>query len=639
MARLLLAALLVAASPQGPPEAGPSGAPAVADEIEPVLAPVVVRAPVRTTPPRDTSAQVSVIDTTERAGESPTLAQFVRAAPGVATRDLGGGQAVTLSIRGSTSDQVVVTLEGLPLNSAAGGGTDLGLLPVAFLDRVEVVRGAVGARYGGGALGGAVELHARPATASPRLAIEAAAGAFGRRSLAAAATTAAGGGAFLVVAAANRADGDFAFPIDWTPQLEGDAPDWATRANNDQRGAALLARYAARGNGRDVDVLLLAAAREHGIPGAMRNPSLVDRESQAQAAGALRARQRFELGRLDLRTFGRAGTLEIGRIGEPRPGAQHESLVGADLTAAGAFGRHAIEIGASAIGQALDGPFHGSRGRTVLALTAADDVVLGRFTITPAARLESTDGRLDGAAKIGAVADLARGLTIRVNAGRAFRAPSLSELYLEQGGMQPNPALRPERAVYADASVEVAVGSLSLAAGGFGTLYEDLISYELYERQKVRPMNFFAAAVVGAEMAAEAKLGPLRIAAAYTLARSLNLMPGDAFHGRDLPYHQRHRLNARAALGLGRAVLHADLDAQSELHRNRTSDHALPARALVDAGVGLCLVPEAGLWAHLEISNVFDARTEDFYGYPLPGRAAMVVVRVTPGDSSKGGTP
>ncbi len=196
--------------------------------------------------------------------------------------------------------------------------------------------------------------------------------------------------------------------------------------------------------------------------------------------------------------------------------------------------------------------------------------------------------------------------------------------------MAPNPDLAPERATYADLAVSLARRGLAVSVGGFATWYQDLIAYELYAPFRARPGNFAAARVVGGEAQAEAQLGGLSVAAAYTLAFSENQQRDVSFAGKELPYHPRHRLHGRLAAALGRLAAHLDADVQSEQFVSRTNTVALPARVLADAGVGVLAVPSADLWLNLEATNLLDAQASDFTGYPLPGRAFLVVLRIAP---------
>ena len=69
----------------------------------------------------------------------------------------GSGSLATLSLRGSSSEQVLFLLNGLPLNSALTGGFDLNKVG-DYIQRVEVIRGPASSLYGANALAGVVNL-------------------------------------------------------------------------------------------------------------------------------------------------------------------------------------------------------------------------------------------------------------------------------------------------------------------------------------------------------------------------------------------------------------------------------------------------------------------------------------------------
>jgi vitamin B12 transporter len=131
---------------------------APADQPPVVMDEQVVRLP-RAEASGDPLAAATVVEAARFAGEAKGVAELVSTAPGVAVSDYGGlGQLTTVSIRGSTANGVLVLLDGLPLNTAFGGAVDLSTIPAGWIDRIEVVRGAEGALYGPGALGGVVNV-------------------------------------------------------------------------------------------------------------------------------------------------------------------------------------------------------------------------------------------------------------------------------------------------------------------------------------------------------------------------------------------------------------------------------------------------------------------------------------------------
>jgi vitamin B12 transporter len=101
-----------------------------------------------------------------------SVADALTSIPGVVIQRYGGfGSTANISIRGSSSAQVLVLLDGRPIGNAEMGTTDLGAVSTSGVERVEVVEGGGATLYGTGAIGGVVNIiTARPTTAAPFIA-------------------------------------------------------------------------------------------------------------------------------------------------------------------------------------------------------------------------------------------------------------------------------------------------------------------------------------------------------------------------------------------------------------------------------------------------------------------------------------
>jgi len=65
----------------------------------------------------------------------------------------------SVRLRGFHGDQyTLILLDGQPLNDAYTGGLEWGMLPVDNIERIEVIRGAASALYGGNAMGGVINI-------------------------------------------------------------------------------------------------------------------------------------------------------------------------------------------------------------------------------------------------------------------------------------------------------------------------------------------------------------------------------------------------------------------------------------------------------------------------------------------------
>ena len=88
------------------------------------------------------------------------LPSLLQREAGIQVVQSGGlGQDATLFMRGSTSKQVLILLDGVPLRREAWSVAPAleHILP-AQIERIEIVRGNVSAIYGSGAVGGVIQI-------------------------------------------------------------------------------------------------------------------------------------------------------------------------------------------------------------------------------------------------------------------------------------------------------------------------------------------------------------------------------------------------------------------------------------------------------------------------------------------------
>ena len=182
-AALSLAALSLAARAQttAPPTAptpdiAGSGA---ATEVQEV----VVTANRSPTPLFQVGQQVTVLTLPQiQLDQETDVADILARTPGVVvTRNGGPGEATSLSIRGATTDQTVVLIDGVKVNdpSATGTGYDFSNLIAGDVSRIEVLRGPQSTLYGSEAIGGVVNYITRDATKPLQGDVQAEGGSYG----------------------------------------------------------------------------------------------------------------------------------------------------------------------------------------------------------------------------------------------------------------------------------------------------------------------------------------------------------------------------------------------------------------------------------------------------------------------------
>ncbi|HEX7578373.1 MAG TPA: TonB-dependent receptor plug domain-containing protein, partial [Thermoanaerobaculia bacterium] len=152
------AASLSAAGPV-PPGTGISG---------PITADVVVSAEAAPVPDSSLGVAATVLGPEEIArSKATTLLELLRAVPGLDVAQSGGPGGVTsLFLRGTNSNQFLLLVDGVKVNSPYFGGADLAAISTVNIERVEIVRGPFSALYGSEAVGGVVQVFTKRALES-----------------------------------------------------------------------------------------------------------------------------------------------------------------------------------------------------------------------------------------------------------------------------------------------------------------------------------------------------------------------------------------------------------------------------------------------------------------------------------------
>ncbi len=144
----------------------------------PVSENVVVSATIAPEVEPAVSASVTVISRQqiEKSGKTDVL-ELLREVPGVDVVQSGGaGTVASVFLRGATSFQTLVLIDGVRVNSPYGAGYDFSSLSTQNVERIEIVRGPFSALYGADAVGGVVSILTRAASAEPSGRATAAAG-------------------------------------------------------------------------------------------------------------------------------------------------------------------------------------------------------------------------------------------------------------------------------------------------------------------------------------------------------------------------------------------------------------------------------------------------------------------------------
>jgi outer membrane cobalamin receptor len=564
--------------------------------------------------------------------------------PGVTVvREGGAGAGARIQIRGSSSDQVLVLLDGVPLNTPLTGEVDLSTVDLGSLERIVVAPGAQSARYGPRALGGVVLLERRRATAS-RAEGTLGAGAWGERDLGGALDRA-GGGAWSAAADArwSRGRSDFTYDV---PAFRGGGS--AGRENAAFRRVGGSARIARTTDALTTSVRLHGSDVERGSPGAVAQPSATGEQAHRRAGASLRAdaggRRAGASLLADLQwqrsvyadstpPFGQAYR-QVARVTQYALGAEGRGVLGAAALLGGVDARR-VHVDSEA-------PTLASRSLDELGAWASVEVeraLGGRWTA--AVRVE---GRADSHDLVEGT-PLSPAATVRIADGdtrlvaslrSAFAPPGLSDLFFQEGVLvRANPELRPER-VHAERSVAVEhrarVFGIGVDVGV--TAYvgdvDDMILWFPDFRFVWSPDNFDVARS-GIELSAGLAFDAFGAALTLTGHAAVSRVEygGDVLGGQ-VAYRPERTADGLASIGL--PVGAANLRVSYVGARRSVAGSALNelrSYTLVDAGFAAPLpLPAVDVRVEATVTNVLDRSAALLVDFPLPGRGWSLRLRV-----------
>ena len=598
-------ALLSSLAPALLAQPAPPGAPKLAADV-------VVSAEAEPESAASLGAAATVIDAAEiAASKATTVLDLLRTVPGLDVVESGGpGTVTSLFLRGTSSTQTLVLVDGVPLNSPYFGGTDLSAVSVANVERVEVVRGPFSALYGSEAIGGVVQIFTRKS---------AEAGVSGNASFA------------LGNADAKEGLGEIRF-------LEGNFSGTfgfrRTLSSGDQfneffSGTTLSgALAAALWEGATASLVVRRETGRTGVPTDGSTPT--PQRSTSADTTTVELPLSYSLSKnLSLSASVRC-VRDQPEYADPESSFSWSTTdarrVGARVAAAGTWGAQRLAAGVdlertqvwneSNFGPALDG----ETART-FAVFAEDRIALfsGRLVATAGVRWD--DASSYGSAwspRVTVAWHVLPSLKIRAAAGSAFRAPSLGELYYPYTG---NPDLKPERSTGVEAGLEETVAEGVVAeATAFWNDIRDLITYDPVTSMD---QNIGRARTRGVEIALRSAVGTrstLRASYTYLDARDLD-------SGAFLVRRPRHRASATYAMAFasdGSASVTAmwvgaRRDGDAVDFTKIVED---PSYLRVDAAI--TLPPLAlSLAPFVRATNLLGRRYAEVSGFPAPGRRVL----------------
>ena len=203
-----------------------------------------------------------------------SVADAVRPASGVFIHSYGHLAGIkSLSVRGSSAEQVLILKDGARINSPLLGGFDLALLPLASVDKIEFVRSGLSSLYGADAAAGVINLISRsaPTNGKPYGSINISYGAMDSKYYQAQASQQLGAFSYLISGNISSSKGNYSFVyVDPTTsqKIEG------KRQNSDYNMKEISGKIIWESSEQTkINIAAEYATTERGAPGALSYPS------------------------------------------------------------------------------------------------------------------------------------------------------------------------------------------------------------------------------------------------------------------------------------------------------------------------------------------------------------------------------
>ena len=386
--------------------------------------------------------------------------------------DGGVPSGVSVQLRGFGGRRVLVLLDGQPVVGRVNGTLDLSRLPVATIERIEIVKGPQSTLYGSDAIGGVINLISRSAPSSGvEAGVSTLTGSHGR-------TAIDGDAGFRRGALSATMDAGY-HGVDLVSGMLSDQATYSRRANG-----GLRARWALD-SARGLELGTMAVLERQRY----RTGQLYHFGDNVQTSMRLAAHNDGKVDRFSATvsgsTFDHLSRAATGDAPASDSGARdRQRLLQGELNWSGVRGFGTADAGITLRREWIDAD---RLSEHVTPITGVEPFAqatfpFGRMLVTPGARLSWSDrwGQFL-APRLAVLARPGDDIAVRASIGRGFRAPDFKELYLsfvnDAAGyaVYGNPNLRPERSTSISLGAEWTGATTYLRATGFNAKYRDFI--------------------------------------------------------------------------------------------------------------------------------------------------------------------
>jgi len=531
---------------------------------------------------------------------------------------MGAGSGITL--RGSSANQVLVMVDGRPVNVASVGMADLSMYPVDQIERIEVIRGPGSVLYGAGAMAGVVNIVTKDPPKQLQTDLSASYGTKNTRILQLDNGAKIGDVGYLITASQNASDG-------WRENSACDGYNIAGKLDYDMTQESRL-------------VLNSGFSRQNkGVPGSTSWQTPDAKQYDQQYWFDLTHKYEFETNTcLTSKAFLNQNWQEYKDPDSFTDDISRNQKTGLDVQQTLPVGEKQLLLG----GIYLENDYvnikdaggvsriGGNRDLFTGAGFLQDEIsFLEKFVVTPGLRYDiQSKWGAELSPKISGLYKIIEGTRLKASIGRGFRAPTVDELYWRDDYSEGNPDLKPEDSLSYDAGIQQQLGEKSMfQVSLFQSHVKNMIAWFDDGKGIYKAENVNDAFLQGVETELRAQLTKeISGALNYTLLGAQDT--SGQYDGETLTYRPKNKVGGRLGYqskwGLKLSV---NAEYTDSVYIDRTNTKELGGFVTLGAYASQAIVK--GVEIYVRGDNILDKQYQLVNGYPMPGFSVMGGVKAT----------
>lgn len=556
----------------------------------------------------------------------------------------GIGQTETVSIRGVNSGQIAVFLDDIRLNGLNGGGFDFSLIPLNFLEKVEVFRGGFSGEFGLDALGGAIRLKTKNEKGKSNYGVSYTNGSFGTNRFNLSALCNLKDINFIIEAQNLATDGKFVFLDDQSTETKLD-DKVQIRENNYSKLQNILFKLSSKESDKKEVTYLMQYSKIHrGIAGIVTFPSDTSYENKSLVLNQINIKNYLKDMEIDIGLGYKYATLYFldrdgDLTGAPIETDQKEQGFNADVSLR-------KEINTKNYFSAkyeynylnIKDLIYGTPNRKISSISIKNESNLCNDKLFFTGRLRfdifKDTNNISNTRKyfqvnphISAFYEINKKFNIKTNFGRSYRLPNFSELYLDQGLIVGNPDLKNEKAWHYDLGFGYKGDSIKSELSYFYENLTDTIQFVLISGFRFKPLNVEKARISGIEWATDFKINKYAsFIFGYTYLNAIDKTGKPNQDGMQLVGRPKNKIDININCNIHKAKMLLDFSYLSGNYLTQSNTKILPKR--FDVNMDIIYQVKKNISISMDIKNILDRHDYDLRGFPLPGRSLYSTLNI-----------